>query len=49
VAEIGIKGMLKGKDFVVPGIMNSINSKFMSFLPRRWATKLALWAMGSPK
>ena len=49
VAEIGIKGMFRGKDFVVPGIMNSINSKFMSFLPRRWATKLALWAMGSPK
>ncbi len=49
VAETGIKGMFRGKDFVVPGTINSINSKFMRFLPRRWATKLAAWAMGSPK
>jgi short-subunit dehydrogenase len=49
VAENGVKGMLKGKDFVVPGLMNSINSKFMSVLPRRLATKIAFWAMGSPE
>jgi short-subunit dehydrogenase len=49
VAELGVKGMLKRKDFVVPGLMNSINSKFMSILPRRLATKIACWAMGSPE
>ena len=49
VAELGVKGMLKGKDFVVPGLMNSINSKLMSILPRRLATQIAFWAMGAPK
>jgi len=48
VAESAIKSMLGGKYFIVPGVLNSINSKFMSILPRRLATKLALWGMGSP-
>jgi short-subunit dehydrogenase len=49
VAESGVKAMLKGKDFVVPGLMNSINSKMMSVFPKRLATKIAFWAMGSPE
>jgi short-subunit dehydrogenase len=49
VAELGVKGMLKGKTFVVPGLMNSINSGMMGVLPRRLATKIAFWAMGSPE
>ena len=49
VAKAGIEGMLRGKYFVVPGVLNSINSKFMSILPRKWAAKLALWGMGTPE
>ena len=49
VAKAGIEGMFRGKYFVVPGILNSINSKFMSILPRKWAAKLALWGMGTPE
>jgi hypothetical protein len=49
VAKAGIEGMLRGKYFVVPGVLNSINAKFMSILPRKLATKLALWGMGAPE
>lgn len=49
VAKAGIEGMLGGKYFVVPGVLNSINSKFMSILPRKLATRLALWGMGTPE
>lgn len=49
VAKAGIEGMLRGKYFVVPGVLNSINAKFMSILPRKLATKLALWGMGTPE
>ena len=49
VAKAGIEGMLKGKDFVVPGLLNSINAKFLSIFTRRLAAKLALWGMGIPE
>ena len=49
VAKAGIKGMFKGKYFVVPGLFNSLNSILLNILPKKLAAKLALWAMGLPE
>ncbi|MFQ6613127.1 MAG: SDR family NAD(P)-dependent oxidoreductase [Fidelibacterota bacterium] len=45
VAEIGINAMLAGKPSVIAGSLNALSIFFYRFLPRRWTTRLAAWAM----
>ncbi len=49
VAKIGIKSMLRGRSFIVPGLLNSINARIVSILPRRLSAKIALSSMGLPE
>lgn len=41
VANIGIKAMFKGKQFVVPGILNKLHVAFLRTVPRSLLTSLA--------
>lgn len=47
VAEIGIQAMLQGKPSVVPGRVNALFAWLAQRVPRRLATAIAGWAMGS--
>ncbi|MFH0819094.1 MAG: SDR family oxidoreductase [Patescibacteria group bacterium] len=49
VAKIAIKGLLNNKPIIIPGFMNSFNSKLMSLLPNQLSAKLSLWALGKPE
>lgn len=40
VARAGIRGMLRGRRLVVPGIMNRLTTLLPRFLPRRWVPML---------
>jgi short-subunit dehydrogenase len=41
VAHMAIQGMLSGKAEIIPGLMNLISSKAVSFLPKSWTEKIA--------
>jgi len=40
VAEIGFRGLMKGKTIVIPGFMNKILAKSVRFVPRNLVTKI---------
>lgn len=41
VAQIGLKGMFKGKAVVTPGFMNKLTQWMVGAMPRSWATAIA--------
>jgi short-subunit dehydrogenase len=40
VAEIGYRGLMKGKTIVIPGLENKIMAKIVRFIPRSLVTKI---------
>jgi short-subunit dehydrogenase len=49
VARIAVRGMLRGKAVIVPGIMNKVSSFMVRLLPQGAAAAMAASLMGEPE
>jgi uncharacterized protein len=49
VARIAVRGMLRGKAVIVPGVMNKVNSFMVRLLPLGAAAAMAASLMGEPE
>jgi short-subunit dehydrogenase len=49
VAEIGVRGMLRGKRIVVPGLVNKLSRFGVGVLPAGLAARAAMAVIGAPK
>jgi short-subunit dehydrogenase len=49
VARIAVRGMLRGKALIVPGLFNKVNALLTRFIPRSLAASIASGAMGEPE
>jgi uncharacterized protein len=48
-AAIGLRGMLRGRRVVVPGITNKLIRLLSCIVPRRWMGASSTWLMGPPQ
>lgn len=47
VAEAGVRGMLRGRAVVVPGVLNKFMVFGQRFLPRSWVVRVVRWLHGT--
>jgi short-subunit dehydrogenase len=47
VARTGVRGMLRRRKTVVPGLLNKLTAQSYRLLPRRTATRVLSWAMST--
>lgn len=48
VAQIGYKGLMRGKTLVIPGFMNKVAANAVRFLPRKMVARMARWVEEKP-
>jgi short-subunit dehydrogenase len=46
VAEAGLKGMMRGKRVVIPGLLNKIQTRAAGFIPRGMLLNIVKWLQG---
>ena len=49
VATIAVRGMLRGRRIVIPGILNKLACWSVRLVPRRVAAIMSRWVMGKPR